>query len=104
LLLVHDQENPEIVADDLERLALLFALVVDDHHTRLLAEGRIGQHEVEPVARIAAQTVIGLDRRLGLGARRADSVQDQVHGRQPRHAIDDLDPAQRVQPYQKCFF
>jgi hypothetical protein len=32
-----------IVANDLERLALLSALVVDDHHARLLAEGRIGQ-------------------------------------------------------------
>src|SRR3954465_2346901 len=52
--------STEIVANDLERLPPLFALVVDDHNTRLLAEGRIGQHQVEPVARIAAQAVIGL--------------------------------------------
>src|SRR5258707_10977798 len=65
LLLVHDQKSPEVVADDLERFALLFALVVHGHHARLLAEGRIGQHQVEPVARIAAQAVIGLDRQLG---------------------------------------
>src|SRR5947209_8104788 len=42
----------EIVADDLERLALLFALVVHDHHARLLAEGRIGEHQVEPIVGI----------------------------------------------------
>ena len=96
-MLAHDQENPEIVADDLERLALLFALIVHDHHARLLAEGRIGQHQVEPVVRITAQAVIGLDRRLGLLARRANAVQQQVHGGQPGHAVNDLNPAQRVQ-------
>jgi hypothetical protein len=66
--------STEIVADDLERLALLFALVVHHHHARLLAKGRISQHQVEPVAGIAAQTVIGLDRRFSLGASRADPV------------------------------
>src|SRR5260370_37016410 len=49
--------STEIVADDLERLALLFALVVHHHHARFLAEGRIGEHQVEPVVRIAAQAV-----------------------------------------------
>ena len=39
-----------------------------------LAERRIGEHQVEPFAGIAAQAVIGLDRRLGLGAGRACPV------------------------------
>ena len=39
--------GPEVVAHDGQVLALLLALLVDDQDARLLAERRIGQHDVE---------------------------------------------------------
>ena len=80
-----------------ERLLILLAPFVDDHHARLLAERRVGQDDVEPLARVAPQAVIGLNRRRRLVPLGADAVQKQVHGAEARDGVDDLNSAQGVE-------
>ena len=68
--------------------ALGLALGVDDRDRRLLPERRIGEHHVEPLARVGPQRVVDVDRAVGLG--RLDAVQQQVHRAQPGGVVDDL--------------
>ena len=58
--------RPEVVAHHGERFALRFAFLVDHQHTGLLAERRVGHHDIEPIARIGAQAVVGRYGRFGL--------------------------------------
>ena len=89
--------RPEVGAVVGERLAVGLALLVDDRDGRLLAEGRIGDHDVDVVAGLVAQGVVGADRRLAACRRRADAVQEEVHRAQAGDAVHQLDAAQRVE-------
>jgi hypothetical protein len=58
----------------------------------------IGQHDVEALAGIGAEAVVGPDGRVAfVGAGRADAVQEQVQRAQTGHAVDDLHAAQGIQ-------
>ena len=74
-----------------QRLALLGAVFADGEHARLAAERRIGQDQIEAVGPERGEAIAGFDRRLALRVRRANPVQEKIHGAKPGHAIDPLD-------------
>ena len=73
-------------------LPLGLALGVHDRDRRLLAERRVGQHHVEPLAGVGAQRVVDVDGAVGVG--RLDAVQQQVHRAQAGGVVDDLPPGE----------
>ena len=90
--------GPEIWAVVGERLPAGIALRVDDRDRRLLAEGRVGDHDLRQRIRRVPQRVVGGDRRLEpVAAVRADAVQIEVHAAQPRDVGDELHTSQRVE-------
>ena len=88
--------GPEVVADDHLRLALGVAFFVDEGDAGLLAEGRVGQHHVEAVARIGGEAVGHADR--AGAAVGADAVEVEIHHAEPRRDIHDLPAVQRPVP------
>ena len=82
--------GPEVGALHRQRLPLRLALAVDEGQGRLAAEGRVGQHQVVVILRLASKAVVHGD--VGLAA--ADAVQVQVYGAEPRRAVHDLPAVQ----------
>jgi len=89
--------SPEVVPHDGERFSLLDTFLIDHADARLLAEWRIGQHEIEASPWIGAETVVDLYRRFDLAVRRADAVEHEVHRAQASDAFGDLDAAERFE-------
>ena len=69
--------GPEIIADDHQRLALGVTFFVDEGDVGLLAEGRVGQHQIEAVRGIGGQAVGHADR--ACAAVGADTVKVEVN-------------------------
>ncbi len=86
--------GPEVVAHDGLRLALELAVVGDEGDAALLAEGRVGQHQVEAVAGVAGEAVGDADRAVQQLV--ADAVQVEVHHAQAGGVVDDLPAVQRL--------
>ncbi len=68
---------PEVLALDGVALLADLAVLADDGGAALLAEGRVGEHHLETVARVRGQRV---GYHNGLEILAADAVQQQVHG------------------------
>ena len=85
--------GPEIGAIDGQRFATGLARVVDDGDTALLAERRIGQHDVV-LAVLLAQRIAGDHRQLLVGFA-ADAVQQQVKRAQAGDTVHQLHAVQR---------
>ena len=67
--------RPEVLALIGERFFVSLAFVVDDGDTAFLAKGRIGEHYIKAITRIADQAVTHLDRTFLT----ADAVQIKIH-------------------------
>src|SRR6266480_2835815 len=70
--------RPEVVAHNHAGLALLVTLLVHKSDTALAPKGRIGQDDIEILARVTAQTIGDANRRLAIFVA-ADTVQKEVH-------------------------
>ncbi len=79
--------RPEVAALDDVALTARLALLAHDGGAALLAERRIGEHQVEAVAGVGGERVGHHD---GLELLAADAVQQHVHGAQPRRGLHQL--------------
>ena len=70
----------------------MFSLLVHHVDARLLAERRVGEDDLEAVARISLERVLQSD---GRGLLVSDAMQHQVHGTQPGGVRDDLPAVER---------
>src|SRR6266568_3216662 len=87
--------GPEVVSHNHTGLTLLVPLLVDKSDTALAPKRRIGQHDIEILARVTAQTIGHSNRRLAIFVT-ADTVQKEVHYAQPCRVVHDLPAVQRV--------
>jgi len=72
--------DPEVRTVIDQCLLVGVALFVDHGDRRLLAERRIGQHDIGVLVGFVAKRVLGLDRRLAIVVIGSDRAQEQVHG------------------------
>src|SRR5207253_11117916 len=94
VILLFTRRGPVVDAHLGERFATGLSLLVDVGDAALLAEGGIGQHHAEALARVGGQAVADVDR-AGLRVR-PDAVQVQVHDAEAGGVVDDLPAAQGV--------
>src|SRR3989338_4560 len=85
------RRGPEIVAVDRETFLLCFALLGNDSHAALLAEGRISHHHLVVASTVAGESIPNLHRDL-FRAVGAYAVQQKVHTAEASNAIHQLDP------------
>ena len=86
--------HPEVVADDLEVVTGLAAIRADHRDAGLAAERRVREHNGVPSARVGSEGVSHGDERVSIGL--PDAVEQHVHGRQARSAVDELRAADEV--------
>ena len=87
--------GPEVVAVDHQRFLRGVALLVHDGDAALLAEGRIGQHDVV-LAVLAREGVLRSDGQVRGACIGTDAVEQQVHRAEARDAVDQLDAEERA--------
>ena len=83
------RRDDEVLALDLAVLAHLASVGADHRQRRLAAERRVRQHHGPALAGVGDQGVLDVDERVAV--RRPDAVEQQVHRRQPRGAVDELE-------------
>src|SRR3990172_4638546 len=81
------RRGPEVLALDDIGLPGYLAVLGNDGGAALLAEGRIGQYNIEPVSGVGGKRVRNDDRKVLIGP---DAVKHQVHGAEPGRALDQL--------------
>lgn len=82
--------GPEVLPLDDVLLHVDLAVLADDGGGALLAEGRVGEDQVEPLPRIGCQGIGNGERQLLA----ANAVEHQVHGAEARRIVHQLPPAQ----------
>ena len=93
--------GPEVVAHDHAGLVLFAPFLVHKGNAALASKGRIGEHHIEKLARMAAQAIDHADRR-GSRIVAADAVQEQVHHAEASGIVHDL-PAVHGVEFEKAF-
>ena len=82
--------GPEVVPMDRQAFLFSLAFLIDDGHTALLAERRVGHDHLVVFPAMATQRVADRHRHL-VRPVRADPVQQHVHAAKTRHAVHQLD-------------
>ena len=78
--------RPEVLPLIRKRFFVRLSLFIHNGDAALLAERRIGQHHVEPVARIGSKTVANNYRTVIS----ANAMQEHIHHTETRRCINDL--------------
>src|SRR5690348_2814887 len=88
--------GPEVITDHLVGLTLLAAFLIHIGNTALASERRIGQYQVEALARVATQAIGHMHGAAGPLLVAADAMQKEIHQAEPRRVINNLPAVQRV--------
>src|SRR5512143_383712 len=92
--------GPEVLALDNIGLPGYLSVLGNDGGAALLAEGRIGQHDIEPVSGVGGKRVRYYDGKVLVGP---DAVEHQVHGAEPGRALDQF-PALEGRAFELALF